>query len=121
VQLYYAPPSGRPPAWPDGRLYACEDLLVCDEFSRRLLDAISTHSVAILKRMHRTFGRDSKIDSGRLTCAYRFFPADWEGKMRFFGAAFVCIAVLYGVDAFFFDGRYGDGMDRVISSIYLHW
>jgi hypothetical protein len=71
--------------------------------------------------MHRTFGRDLKIDPGKLTCAYRFSPANWEGKMRFFGAALVCIAVLYGVDAFFFDGRHGDGMDRVISSIYQHW
>ena len=41
--------------------------------------------------------------------------------MRFFGAALVCIAVLYGVDAFFFAGGYGDGMDRVILSIYQHW
>jgi hypothetical protein len=40
--------------------------------------------------------------------------------MRFFGAALVCLAVLYGVDVFFFDGLYGNGMDRVISSIYQH-
>jgi hypothetical protein len=92
-----------------------------DESSRLWPDAISTNSVAILKRMHQTFRRDLKMDSGKLACAYRFSPANWEGKMRFFGAALVCIAVLYGVDAFFFDGRYGDGMDRVISSIYRHW
>ena len=41
--------------------------------------------------------------------------------MRVFGAALVCIAVLYGVDAFFFDGRYGDGIDRVISNIHQRW
>jgi hypothetical protein len=95
--------------------------LFLDESSWRLLDAISTNSVAILNRIHRIFGRDLKIDSRRLTCAYRFSPADWEEKMRFFGAALVCIAVLYGVDAFFFAGGYGDGMDRVILSIYQHW
>jgi hypothetical protein len=89
--------------------------------SRRLLDAIPTNSAAILKRMHRTLGRDFKIDSGKLTRACRFSPANWEGKMRFFGAALVCIAVLCGVDAFFFDGRYGDGIDRIISTIYQHW
>jgi hypothetical protein len=50
-----------------------------------------------------------------------FSPDDWEGKMRLFGAAFVCIAVLYGVDVLFFDGRYGDGVDRVVWNIYRHW
>ena len=41
--------------------------------------------------------------------------------MRLFGAALICIAVLYGVDAFFFDGRYGDGEDRVVSNNYQNW
>ena len=37
--------------------------------------------------------------------------------MKSLGAALVCIAVLYGIDAFFFDGRYGHGMDHAISDI----
>ena len=41
--------------------------------------------------------------------------------MRFLGAALVCIAVLYGVDAFFFDGQYGQGIESAISDIYQHW
>ena len=41
--------------------------------------------------------------------------------MRFLGAALVCVAVLCGVDAFFFDGQYGQGLDRAISDIYRHW
>ena len=41
--------------------------------------------------------------------------------MRPLRAALVCIAVLYGVDAFFFDGWDGHGIDRAISDIYRHW
>jgi hypothetical protein len=41
--------------------------------------------------------------------------------MKSLGAALVCIAVLYGVDAYFFDGQYRHGMDRAISDIYRHW
>jgi hypothetical protein len=36
--------------------------------------------------------------------------------MRFLGAALVCVAVLC---AFFFDGRYGHGIDRAVTDIYL--
>ena len=41
--------------------------------------------------------------------------------MKSLGAVLVCIAVLYGIDAFFFDGRYGHGMDHAISDIYRRW
>jgi hypothetical protein len=41
--------------------------------------------------------------------------------MRFFGAALVCIAVLYGVDAYFYNGQYLAGLERAISDIYQHW
>jgi len=37
------------------------------------------------------------------------------------GATLVCIAVLYGVDALVFDGRYAAGASRVISEVYTHW
>jgi hypothetical protein len=83
--------------------------------------ASSDWSPAVLKRMHRIFGRDWNLVSVKLTCADRFSPAHWEGKMKFFGAALVCLAVLYGVDAFFFDGRYGHGLDSAISDIQRRW
>jgi hypothetical protein len=35
--------------------------------------------------------------------------------------ALVCIAVLYGVDALMFDGRYLAAINSVISEIYAHW
>jgi hypothetical protein len=41
--------------------------------------------------------------------------------MMKFGAAFVCIAVLYGVDALMFDGWYVAGLTRMLSEIYVHW
>jgi hypothetical protein len=41
--------------------------------------------------------------------------------MRFFGAALVCIAVLYGVDAHFYDGRYKGGVEHLLSDILRHW
>jgi hypothetical protein len=41
--------------------------------------------------------------------------------MRFLGATFICIAVLYGVDAHFFDGQYTDCMKLLISDILRHW
>jgi hypothetical protein len=41
--------------------------------------------------------------------------------MRFFGAALVCIAVLYGVDAQFFASQYKDGIVHVLSDILKHW
>jgi hypothetical protein len=53
-------------------------------------------------------------------CRSLLFPR-LEGDMRLLGAALVCIAVLYGVDAFFFGGRYGQGVDCTISDIYRHW
>jgi hypothetical protein len=41
--------------------------------------------------------------------------------MRTFGAALVCIAVLYGLDAYFYNGQYFAGVEHGISDIYRHW
>jgi hypothetical protein len=41
--------------------------------------------------------------------------------MRFLGAAFVCIAVLYGLDAYFYNGRYLANLQQEIAQIYQHW
>ena len=41
--------------------------------------------------------------------------------MKGLPAALVCIAVLYGVDALLFDGRYFGDLNGVISQIYMHW
>lgn len=41
--------------------------------------------------------------------------------MRFLGAALVCIAVLYGLDAYFYGGQYFGTLERVISDIYERW
>jgi hypothetical protein len=38
-----------------------------------------------------------------------------------FGAALVCIAVLYGVDALMFDGRYAAAVSSALSEISAHW
>ena len=37
-----------------------------------------------------------------------------------FGAALVCIAALYSIDALMFDGWYADVVGRVIAEIYAH-
>ncbi len=36
-------------------------------------------------------------------------------------AALVCIAVLYGIDALAFDGRYVTGISHELYEIYVHW
>jgi hypothetical protein len=41
--------------------------------------------------------------------------------MRPLGTVLTCVAVLYGVDSFWFDGRYFDIANRIISSFYVHW
>ncbi len=41
--------------------------------------------------------------------------------MRFFGAALVCIAVLYGVDGQFFANQYKDSIEHALSDILRHW
>jgi hypothetical protein len=41
--------------------------------------------------------------------------------MMRFGAALVCIAVLYGVDALLFGGIYAAAVGRVLTEIYVHW
>ena len=43
------------------------------------------------------------------------------GDMRFLGAALVCIAILYGMDAYFSDGRYFASLQREIADIRQHW
>jgi hypothetical protein len=37
-------------------------------------------------------------------CNSLFSPSRSEADMRIFGAALICIAVLYGLDAYFYDG-----------------
>jgi hypothetical protein len=41
--------------------------------------------------------------------------------MRILGAALVCIAVLYGMDAYFAGGRYFASLQREIADIHQHW
>jgi hypothetical protein len=41
--------------------------------------------------------------------------------MKCLGAAAVCIAVLYGVDVFWFDGWYFASTDRMLSEFYRQW
>ena len=41
--------------------------------------------------------------------------------MRFLAAAFVCVAILYGFDAYFYNGRYFIGLQGEIADIYQHW
>jgi hypothetical protein len=40
--------------------------------------------------------------------------------MRLLGAALVCLAVLYGVDAFWFNGVYFIAINSMISQIVQH-
>ena len=56
-----------------------------------------------------------------LLCADRCSPLGMGDDMRFLGAALVCIAVLYGMDAYFYDGRYLASLQRQIADIYQHW
>jgi hypothetical protein len=37
------------------------------------------------------------------------------------GAAAVCFAMLYGLDALSFDGRYFAAIEHVLHDIYAHW
>jgi hypothetical protein len=41
--------------------------------------------------------------------------------MRFLGAALVCIAVLYGFDAYFYNGQYLASLESAFSDISRHW
>jgi hypothetical protein len=41
--------------------------------------------------------------------------------MRSLGAALICIAVLYGLDAYFQNGRYFASLQQEIAQIYQHW
>jgi hypothetical protein len=41
--------------------------------------------------------------------------------MRVLSAALVCAAVLYGFDAYFYNGRYLASLQREIAEIYQHW
>ena len=41
--------------------------------------------------------------------------------MRSLGAALICIAVLYGFDAYFYNGRYFASLQKEITEIYQHW
>jgi hypothetical protein len=66
--------------------------------------------------------RDLDFTSASLPCSDRSSPLfDWEVDMRFLGAALVCIAVLYGMDAYFSNGRYFASLQREVADIYQHW
>jgi hypothetical protein len=54
-------------------------------------------------------------------CKSLFSPSQSGGDMRFLGATLVCIAALYGLDAYFYNGQYFAGAERAISDIYRHW
>ena len=41
--------------------------------------------------------------------------------MRNLLAAVVCLAILYGVDAFWFNGQYYHDLIRMLSDIYRHF
>jgi hypothetical protein len=41
--------------------------------------------------------------------------------MKELDTALIYIAVLYGVDALFFDGGYFAVLDHMLSQIYMHW
>jgi hypothetical protein len=49
-----------------------------------------------------------------------FLPLDGRDEIRL-GAALVCIAVLCGVDSFFFGGQYATIVERIISEICRRW
>ena len=41
--------------------------------------------------------------------------------MKSLGATLVCIAVLYGFDAYFYNSQYLAGLERAITDISRHW
>jgi hypothetical protein len=41
--------------------------------------------------------------------------------MRYLGAAFVCLAILYGVDVVRFNGRYFDASESMLLDVYRYW
>ena len=41
--------------------------------------------------------------------------------MKCLGAMTICIAVLYGVDAAWFDGWYFGMVDHMLNDFYRHW
>ena len=41
--------------------------------------------------------------------------------MRIVSAVLVCVAVLYGIDAYFYNGQYLASLQRELSDIYQHW
>jgi hypothetical protein len=66
--------------------------------------------------------RDLDFTSVSLPCSDRSSPPfDWEADMRFLGAALVCIAILYGLDAYFYNGLYLASLQREIADIHQHW
>jgi hypothetical protein len=79
----------------------------------------SANLAATLKRMYEIFEMEQNLFSAKLCCS--FFCPPLRDHARFLAAALVCIAVLYGVDALFFDGQYGQGIERTISDIHQHW
>jgi hypothetical protein len=41
--------------------------------------------------------------------------------MKYLGATLVCLAILYGVDMVWFNGRYFDASESMVLDIYRHW
>jgi hypothetical protein len=65
--------------------------------------------------------RDSNFTKVILPFADRCSPLRLGADMRFLGAALVCIAALYGMDAYFSNGRYFASLQREIADIHQHW
>lgn len=42
-------------------------------------------------------------------------------ELRHIAAAAVCIAILYGIDAWWFDGSYFGAANRALRDVYVHW
>ena len=59
------------------------------------------------------FGGNPRIDNGLPF----FVPTKGETKLKPLGIALVCIAVLYGLDAYWFDGLYATTATHLLSQI----
>ena len=45
----------------------------------------------------------------------------WEAMMRHLSSLAICGAVLYGIDAIWFNGWYFAAINRAIMEIYVRW
>jgi hypothetical protein len=67
--------------------------------------------------MHRVFGRSYNSALSRITALLRVGSA----QMKSLVAATICIAVLYAIDALWFDGWYFTFLNRAIYVVYVRW